>query len=345
MKGPRKKSDVGVKKRRAVSRAIEEAVVESQDEELLPAAIEETSHTPDVFVVEDTDEESSVTERGLARRDLLDTYLREISRFPMLDREKEHSLALRYLHDKDLEAAKTLVQSNLWLVVKIAKEYQDAARNLLDLIQEGNIGLMEAVKNFDPFREVRFPSYATWWIKAYIIRYLINNFRLVKVGTTQAQRKLFFNLRKERDRLEREGFFPTPKLLAQRLDVKESEVVEMEQRLLSPDASVHTPINNDGDQDLLSVLPSEDSSAEEVLAKKQLLQQLHNNFAEFETKLNDKERTIFRERLLSEEKVTLQELSDRFSISKERVRQIEERLLVKLKGFLEERMGTEVENL
>ena len=127
MKGPRKKSDVGVKKRRAISRAIEEAVVESQDEELLPAAIEETSHTPDVFVVEDTDEESSVTERGLARRDLLDTYLREISRFPMLDREKEHSLALRYLHDKDLEAAKTLVQSNLWLVVKIAKEYQDAA--------------------------------------------------------------------------------------------------------------------------------------------------------------------------------------------------------------------------
>ena len=120
----------------------------------------------------------------------------------------------------------------------IAREYQRAVHNLLDLIQEGNVGLLEAVKNFDPYRGVRFPSYAVWWVRAYIIRYIMNNWRMVKIGTTQAQRKLFFNLQKERDRLEREGFTAEPRLIAQRLDVKEKEVVEMEQRLAARDLSV-----------------------------------------------------------------------------------------------------------
>ena len=146
----------------------------------------------------------------------LDMYLREVQRIPHLSKEEEKSLALQYYENKDVVAARTLIQSNLWLVIKIARDYQNAAKNLLDLIQEGNIGLMEAVKNFDPFREVRFPSYAVWWIKAYIVRYLIANFRMVKLGTTQAQRKLFFNLKKEKEKLEREGLFPAPKLLAEK---------------------------------------------------------------------------------------------------------------------------------
>src|SRR5512143_843295 len=167
----------------------------------------------------------------LVRYDPLQRYLAEIRKYTLLSREEEHRLAVRYKEHQDIEAAYRLVTANLRLVVMIARNYQRAFRTLLDLVQEGNVGLMEAVKNFDPYRGVRFPSYAVWWIRAYIIRYVINNWRMVKIGTTQAQRKLFFNLQKEKDRLEAEGFRAGPKLLAQHLDVKEAEVVEMEQRL------------------------------------------------------------------------------------------------------------------
>src|SRR5271169_5694145 len=162
---------------------------------------------------------------AVVRYDPLQRYLTEIRRYPLLSREEEHRIAVRYREDNDIQAAYRLVTANLRLVVMIAREYQHAFRNLLDLIQEGNIGLMEAVKKFDPYRGIRFPSYAVWWVRAYIIRYLINNWRVVKLGTTQAQRKLFFNLQKEKERLEAEGIVPGPKLIAQRLDVKESEVV------------------------------------------------------------------------------------------------------------------------
>ncbi|HET9062364.1 MAG TPA: sigma-70 family RNA polymerase sigma factor, partial [Candidatus Binatia bacterium] len=143
---------------------------------------------------------------ALVPQDPLSTYLAEIRRYPVLSREEEHELAVRYFEHEDEEAAYRLITSNLRLVVMIAREYQRAFHNLLDLVQEGNVGLLEAVKKFDPYRGVRLPSYAVWWIRAYIIRYIMNNFRLVKVGTTQAQRRLFFNLQKEKARLESEGF-------------------------------------------------------------------------------------------------------------------------------------------
>ena len=150
---------------------------------------------------------------------------------------------MQYHEKQDVQAAYSLVSSNLWLVVKVAREYEQAARSLLDLIQEGNIGLMEAIKNFDPYRGVRFPSYAVYWIRAYMIRFIISNLRMVKIGTTQAQRKLFFNLKKEKEKLEREGFYAAPKLLAERLQVKESEIVEMEQRLGGNDVSFDAPLS------------------------------------------------------------------------------------------------------
>src|SRR5213594_1226587 len=183
-------------------------------------------------------EESSERESALVPADALQRCLAEIRRIPILSREEEHALALRWREQGDRQAAWRLVTSNLRLVVLVAREYQRALHNLLDLIQEGNVGLLEAVKNFDPYRGIRFPSYAVWWIRAYIIRYLMNNFRMVKVGTTQAQRRLFFNLQKEKQRLEAEGFEITPKLIARRLDVKPSEVVEMEQRMSARDLSV-----------------------------------------------------------------------------------------------------------
>src|SRR4030095_7896574 len=157
-------------------------------------------------------------------------------------REEEHALAVKWREGGDRKAAWRLVTANLRLVVMVARDYQRAVHHLLEFVQEGSVGLLEAVKQFDPYRGVRFPSYAVWWIRAYIIRYIMNNWRMVKVGTTQAQRKLFFNLQKERDRLEREGFSPDPKLIAQRLDVKEKEVVEMEQRLSRRDLYVAAPV-------------------------------------------------------------------------------------------------------
>lgn len=271
---------------------------------------------------------------ALVPYDPLQRYLTEIRRYPLLSREEEHALAVRYKEEDDRDAAYRLVTANLRLVVMIARDYQRAFRNLLDLVQEGNIGLMEAVKNFDPYRGVRFPSYAVWWIRAYIIRYVMNNWRLVKVGTTQAQRKLFFNLQKEKDRLEAAGFRPEPKLIAQRLAVKESEVVEMDQRLSGRDLSVDAPIDSGEEATMLDFLASGDANAEERYADAETREYLGRKIREFGATLDGKERVIFDERLMAEEPLTLQDIGDRYGISRERVRQIEERIKTKLRKFL-----------
>src|SRR5207248_11104167 len=260
-------------------------------------------------IIDDKDVDSR--SKALVAFDPLQRYLAEIRRFPLLSREEEHRLAVEYKEYGNVEAAYKLVTSNLRLVVMIAREYQKAFKSLLDLIQEGNMGLMEAVKNFDPYRGVRFPSYAVWWIRAYIIRYVMNNWRLVKLGTTQAQRKLFFNLQKEKDKLEAEGFVAGPKLLAQRLDVKEKEIIEMEQRLGSSDLSVDTPLHEGEEGTLLDVLKSGAATAEEQVADAEYHQRLTAKIREFGATLQDKDRLIFEQRLLAEEPLTLQEIGDK----------------------------------
>ena len=269
--------------------------------------------------------------------DSLQRYLTDIRRIPVLSREEEHRLALRWHEQGDREAAWQLVTANLRLVVMIAREYQRAFHNLLDLVQEGNVGLLEAVKNFDPYRGIRFPSYAVWWIRAYIIRYIMNNWRLVKVGTTQAQRKLFFNLAKERERLEREGFTPSPKLIAQRLDVREKEVVEMEQRLAARDVSVDAPVGEDEDATLLDFLPSREQTADTV-ADKEYHRLIRETANEFQKTLEGKDLVIYERRLAplmrDEEPVTLQEIGDEFGITRERVRQIEARVKKRLADYM-----------
>jgi RNA polymerase sigma-32 factor len=279
-------------------------------------------------------EDSDVSDKALVPFDPLQRYLAEIRRFPLLTREEEHRLAVEYKEYGKVEAAYKLVTANLRLVVMIAREYQKAFRNLLDLVQEGNMGLMEAVKNFDPYRGVRFPSYAVWWIRAYMIRYIMNDWRMVKIGTTQAQRKLFFNLQKEKEKLETEGLTPGPKLLAQRLNVKEDEVVEMEQRLASRDLSVDMPMGDEEEATLLHFLPDQKESPEEQIAETQYQQLLRDKMEEFAGGLKDKELVIFRERLLNEEPLTLREIGEKYEISRERVRQIEERVKKKLKTYL-----------
>ncbi|MBI3781789.1 MAG: RNA polymerase factor sigma-32 [Deltaproteobacteria bacterium] len=302
----------------------------------LPAEAElgaEDSAVPKV-IPEDASDDADSLSGAVVPYDPLQRYLSEIRRHPLLSREEERELAIRYKEKGDIEAAYRLVTGNLRLVVMIARDYQRAFKNLLDLVQEGNIGLMEAVRNFDPYRGIRFPSYAVWWIRAYIIRYVMNNWRMVKVGTTQAQRKLFFNLQKEKDRLEAEGFRPGPKLIAQRLDVKESEVIEMDQRLSARDLSVDAPVNEGEESTMLDFLASKDANAEQTVADAESRELISRKIKEFGETLTGKDKVIFDRRLMAEEPLTLQDIGDEYGISRERVRQIEERIKKKLKAYL-----------
>jgi RNA polymerase sigma-32 factor len=292
--------------------------------------------------VDDADASSARSERAsLVPADSLQRYLAEIRRIAVLSREEEHELAVQWHEHADRAAAWQLITSNLRLVVMIAREYQRAFHNLLDLVQEGNVGLLEAVKNFDPYRGIRFPSYAVWWVRAYIIRYIMNNWRLVKIGTTQAQRKLFFNLAKERERLEREGFSPVPKLIAQRLDVREKDVVEMEQRLAARDLSVDAPFEEGEESTLLDFLPGPAQTAEAV-ADQQYHRLIRETADEFRQTLKGKDLVIYQQRLeplmRDEEPKTLQEIGDGFGITRERVRQIESRVKKRLAEFLRQRI-------
>lgn len=300
-----------------------------------PDAIEVKPEVVDLEKLKAEDDEKDKP-GALVTYDPLQRYLQEIRRYPLLTREEEIELAERYQTAHDVEAAYKLVTGNLRLVVMIAREYQRSFRNLLDLVQEGNIGLMEAVKKFDPYRGVRFPSYAVWWIRAYIIRYVINNWRMVKLGTTQAQRKLFFNLQKEKEKLEREGFVAGPKLLADRLGVKEKEIVEMQQRLAAGDLSVDSPLRDGEESTMLDVLQSNAATAEEQVADSEFRTLVGARIREFGLTLKDKDRVIFDHRLVAEDPMTLQEIGDQYGISRERVRQIENRVKRKLKAHLEE---------
>jgi RNA polymerase sigma-32 factor len=298
---------------------------EDQDERASPPAKTESAVVP---------AKDAGLAGALVPADSLQRYLAEIRRYPLLDVKEEHDLAVRWREGGDREAAIRLVTANLRLVVMIARQYQKSFKNLLDLIQEGNIGLLEAVKNYDPYRGVRFPSYAVWWIRAYIIRYVMNNWRMVKLGTTQAQRKLFFNLQREKARLEREGFRPDPELIAERLSVKKSEVIEMEQRLSGRDVSVDAPVGNDGDASMLDFLSRDGTDAEARIGDAQVRELVAEKMHEFGRTLEDKERTIFEERMIAEEPLTLQEIGEKYGVSRERVRQIEERIKKRLRAFL-----------
>ncbi|MEW6775811.1 MAG: RNA polymerase factor sigma-32 [Bdellovibrionota bacterium] len=275
--------------------------------------------------------------------DTLTAYMREANRYPILSREEEHRLALRWHKHKDQKAAIQLVTSNLKLVVKIAWEYRSAHKNLLDLVQEGNIGLLMAVRAFDPYKGVRLSSYAQYWIRAYMLRYIINNFHLVKLGTTQAQRKLFFNLRKEKERLEREGFVPTTKLLAQKLDVKEEEVREMDARLSGGEVSLDAPVSTEEESATLGNFIADPSeSAESRVAGDEQMDRFRKALGEYRKRLDERDGFIFDKRLVAEKPLTLEEVGDKFGVSKERARQLEERIKANLRKFLDAR-GQEFE--
>ena len=277
---------------------------------------------------------AKTSEKALVKFDPLQRYLTEISTYKLLTREEERELGIRVREKGDKDAAYRLVTSNLRLVVKIALEFQRVwMQNLLDLIQEGNIGLMQAVKKFDPYKNVKFSYYASFWIKAYILKFIMDNWRLVKIGTTQGQRKLFFKLKKEKQKLIDEGFEPKPKLLSERLGVSEREIIDMDQRLDGWDVSLDAPLKEDSDTERIEFVSTEAESIEDKVSKKEIEVLLHNKIAEFRKKMTPRELEIFDLRIFSDNPVTLQEIGDRYGISRERVRQVEKNIIKKMREF------------
>lgn len=282
-------------------------------------------------------------DRGLAKFDAMTAYQREIQRHPLLSPEETHALAVKFITSQDPTAAAKLVTANLRLVVKIAYEYRRAYRNIMDLVQEGNIGLMQAVKRYDPYRGVKLSSYAAYWIRAYILRFILNNWRLVKLGTTQAQRKLFFNLRKKRAELVALGIDPTNAEIAKQLNVGEQEVAEMDVRLASSEKSLDAPVGDADGRSIAKVdmMPSAGQGPDSIVESEEINALLTDKLSTFRKTLLEKEKelAIFDMRLVADEPLTLQELGDKFHISRERVRQLEQRLTGRLREYLKAEMG------
>jgi RNA polymerase sigma-32 factor len=284
---------------------------------------------------------------GKSTKDLLNFYLSEVRKYPLLTPEEERDYAVRYQETGDKEAAERLVTSNLRLVIKIAFQYHRQWANVLDLIQEGNVGLVEALSRYDPSREIRFSSYAQYWIRAMILRFLLDNFRLVRLGTTRAGRQLFFQLQKERERLAQAGIDPSAKRIAENLGVTEKDVHDVDQHMRSPAMSLHAPMGDGDDKRSLSdVVPETEPDDPEGNAAdaefSTLFRERLRAFADAEIR-DDRERVIWEERLLASDPVSLAVLGDRFGVSKERVRQVEARLKKRLKAYVEERFGDEIQ--
>jgi len=278
---------------------------------------------------------------ALSRSDPLQAYLHEVQRHPLLTRDEEKSLTTHYQKTQGVRTAARLVTANLRLVVKLAYEYRRAYKNIMDLIQEGNIGLMQAVKRYDPYRGVKLSSYAAWWIRAYILRYILNNWRLVKLGTTQAQRKLFFNLNKEKARLSAMGIEPTSLEIATRLQVDEKDVIDMDRRLSSGEASLDAPVGDSEGRSVsrIELLPSMTTGPDAAMETREMGDLVHGHLMTFRDTLKGKDVLIFDKRMIAEDPLTLQELGDEFGISRERVRQLEARLTSKLRVYLKEELG------
>lgn len=295
-----------------------------------------------MLLTEGSHDESSLPAPSMPRlpstggRDSLQLYLREVSRFPMLKPEEEHELAVRVRDHNDPDAAFRLVSSHLRLVVRIAMDFQRRwMQNVLDLVQEGNVGLMRAVNKFDPDKGIKFSYYAAFWIRAYILKFIMDNWRMVKIGTTQAQRKLFYNLNRERQKLIAEGFDPDAAILAERLGVGEDQIVEMQQRLDASDMSLDATVGDDsGNATRMDFLPALGPGIEESIAGQEIASLLQDKLRDILPSLSEKEAYILEHRLLTDDPVTLREIGERYNVTRERVRQLEARLLQKLKNHL-----------
>lgn len=270
--------------------------------------------------------------------DPLQTYLRQIARYELLSEQQEKALVKALEETGDIDVAKKLVVANLRLVVKIAMEYRSAWQNVMDLIQEGNIGLMKAVSKYDASKGAKLSYYASWWIRSYILKYILDNFRLVKIGSGNEQKKLFFNLMKEKQRLLGMGLEPDVKTISENLGVSEKSVVAMGERLESGgEISLDKPATGEGTSTLGDILPALAApSFEEDVADAQGIDLLRHHLQDFIKDLKPRDQDIFKRRLLEEVPPSLQDIADEYGVSRERIRQIEERLLKNLKVYMSE---------
>jgi RNA polymerase sigma-32 factor len=266
--------------------------------------------------------------------DLLRVYLLEVAQYDMLTREEEIRLAIRAQEEHDEEAVERLVTSNLRLVVKIATDFHLFwSRYPLDLVQEGNLGLLQAVKKFDPHRGIKFSFYAAYWIKAYMLKFIMDNWKLVKIGTTQSQRRLFFNLAKEKEKLKAEGLTSEPKLLAERLNVKETEVIEMSQRLGGSELSFDYPVGEDSSEPYSSFLPDSGLAVDEQISEWERKKVFGEKLKSFREGLSARDGDIFDNRIMAEKPLILKELGNKYQISRERVRQIQKGIVKRIKEW------------
>lgn len=275
---------------------------------------------------------------ALAPLDPLTSYLNEIRQYPELSEKEEHQLAIHYKDTGDVKAAYQLITRNLLLVVKIAMGFKREWQSMMDLVQEGNVGLMKAVQNFDPFRGVRLPAYASFWIKAYILKYILDNWRLVRVGTTNTRRKLLYNLRKEKERLEEQGFEATPKKLAEHFGVDEKEIIDVQASLGAADVSIDTPTHPDQPASAPLRQLTDGKSPDQLVEAEQFHQVFREKIDEFLENLKPIEKELFATRILSDDPTSLKDIGKNYNITREAVRQAEQRLLKKFKMYLSEAM-------
>jgi len=309
-------------------------LIESIGPEVLPALDESED---DESEGEESVAIEAALDRSLAVPNTLQKYLSEIRKYPLLTREKEREIAIKAFDDNDIDAKNQLVISNLRLVVKISMDYRRAYAQLLDLIQEGNAGLVQAVNRFNPYRDVKLSTYSAWWIRAYILKFLMDNKSLVRMGTTDAQRRLFFKLRSEAQQLyARTQQFDT-KLLAEKIGVTQQDVIEMDQRLSKSDMSLDTPLGggeSDGYVRKMDILPDDNDDPEINYEKKELLKILREKMSEFAKTLKERDLYILTHRILADEPVTLQEIGDKYGVTRERARQLEGFIMKKIKEKL-----------
>lgn len=323
---------------------VAELVEEGSGEELRPHEEAEKAYTVPNMEAEppEVEEESksialSDSSKALTSTDPLVMYLNEIRRYQVLTREEEMALAKKYFESKDPEAAQALVKANLRFVVKVAAEYSKFGSKMIDLIQEGNVGLMHAVREFNPYKGARLITYAVWWIRGYIQEFLMRQYSMVRIGTTQNQRKLFYQLQKEKEALDAMGIEPNAALISSRLGIPEDEVRDMTMRMSGRDVSLDRPVDDDSGTTLgdLQRGPSE-QPLDEALAHNEQLEILKQKIEEIRPELSEREKIILDERILNDDPLTLQEIGEKHGITREAVRQMEARLLKKIKTKMEE---------
>jgi len=332
-KASKKKTKVKAKKGPAEARKVD---VEILDDDA-PDTKEDSANDFEDDIADDPDLSVDIdipaNTSALAYRDPISSYLAEIRRYPLLTKEQEYELAIKYQNTKDPAIAHVLVTSNLRFVVKVAAEYSKFGAKLIDLVQEGNVGLMHAVREFNPYKGVKLITYAVWWIRGYIREYLLKQHSMVKIGTTQAQRKLFYNLAKEKKALEAEGLSVTPELISERLDVPLKDVHTMEKRMSGGDISLDQPVDDATKSTLMDLQTSDAKmSIDDQLSLLEQLDILKRNIEKVKKDLNKREIYLLENRLLSDNPMTLQEVGDKYNITREAVRQMESRLIVKIRN-------------